>query len=119
MTEHEEFLADIKAEIHPLIENPAFLRHVRDFEKKIPPDEEPRPHDADWPALDPEPTALDLLLPPLLDQCLWNGDTAPAITTDDKALQMAAKCFLLAVLHDLQPAPCETPIHETKPYQIG
>jgi hypothetical protein len=39
MTGHENFLAAIKTEIHQLVKNPNFVRHVSEFEKLLPPDE--------------------------------------------------------------------------------
>ena len=76
MTEHENFLAAIKTEIHELVKNPNFIRHVSEFEKLLPPDVEFQSFDDDDEAEtayhayepDPAPSPLSLLLPPLLDQ---------------------------------------------------
>lgn len=116
MTEHEKFLAEIKTEIHLLIENPLFLKWISDFEDKLPPDVQFLPFDDETETAfhsyepDPDPTAIALLLPPLLDQCIAPETVTPEQNTNSEDIRLAAKCFFLAALYDSQADPCSTPI---------
>jgi hypothetical protein len=120
MTGHENFLAAIKTEIHRLIKNPNFIRHVSEFEKLLPPDVEFRSFDDEvrtaYHAYEPDPTPspLSLLLPPLLDQCIEPQAMTPEQHTDDANVHLSAKFFLLAVLYELQRDPFDEPIIKRK-----
>lgn len=116
MTEHENFLAAIKTEIHELVKNPNFIRHVSEFEKLLPPDVEFQSFDDEVKTAyrayepDPAPSPLSLLLPPLLDQCIEPQAMTPEQHTDDADVNFSAKCFLLAVLYGSRREPLDEPI---------
>ena len=116
MTGHKNFLAAIKAEIHSLTKDKIFVRYVSEFEKLLPPDVEFQSFDDEvktaYHAYEPDPTPspLSLLLPPLLDQCIEPQAMTPEQHTDDANVNLAAKCFLLAVLYDSQRDPLDEPI---------
>lgn len=113
MTGHENFLAAIKTKIHQLIKNPNFIRHVSEFEKLLPPDVEFQSFDDEGETAyhayepDPTPSPLSLLLPPLLDQCIEPQAMTPEQHTDDANINLAAKCFFLAVLYGSRRDPLD------------
>lgn len=120
MTEHENFLAAIKTEIHSLTKDKIFVRYVSEFEKLLPPDVEFQLFDDEAKTAyhayepDPAPSPLSLLLPPLLDQCIEPQAMTPEQHTDDANVNLSAKCFLLAALYDSQHDPLDESIIKRK-----